>query len=79
MVTLGLRAAVRSAATEASAVQRRLAAAEDARCLESLAADGVEVISAEEIDFAAFKTAVAGVVARETASLDSGLLDMWHS
>jgi TRAP-type transport system periplasmic protein len=63
--------AVRGAADEATRGQRALAAAEDARCLALLRADGVEVLPAEAIDLAAFSARVAPIVARERERLDT--------
>jgi TRAP-type C4-dicarboxylate transport system substrate-binding protein len=54
------QAAVLVACTEATAAQRQLAIAEDELCLEQLRRDGVAIVPAAEIDFAAFRAAVAG-------------------
>lgn len=62
---LGLRAAVGEATTR----QREMAMAEDARCLELLARNGVAVVQANEIDWPAFQAAVAPIVEREVARL----------
>ncbi len=72
-----VREAVMTACAQATAAQRAFAAEEDAQCLALLQADGVEIALPEAIDLAAFKSAVAGVVARETAALDAGLLAAW--
>lgn len=61
--------ALRAAVDAATKRQRTLAIAEDARCLDLLARDRVAVVPAEEIDFAAFRAAVAPVVEREIARL----------
>ena len=53
-----LQAALRSAAADAAAAQRQWAIDEDALCLERLKAEGVAIVPAEEIDFAAFRAAV---------------------
>jgi TRAP-type C4-dicarboxylate transport system substrate-binding protein len=53
-----LQAALRSAAADATAAQRQWAIDEDALCLEHLDAEGVTIVPAEEIDFAAFRAAV---------------------
>jgi tripartite ATP-independent transporter DctP family solute receptor len=69
----GVRARVTSAIAEATAMQRALAEAEDARCLALLEKDGVAVVPAEGIDFEAFRAAVAPIVARELARLPEPL------
>src|SRR5262245_18456090 len=56
-----VQSAVLAASAEATAAQRQLAIAEDALCLEQLERDGVAVVAAEDIDFAAFRAAVAGM------------------
>jgi len=53
-----LQAGVLAAAAEAAAAQRQWAIDEDALCLERLKAEGVAILPAEEIDFAAFRAAV---------------------
>jgi len=53
--------AVLAASAKATAAQRQFAIAEDALCLEQLRRDGVAIVSAEEIDVAAFRAAVAGI------------------
>jgi TRAP-type transport system periplasmic protein len=55
------QAAVLAASAEATAAQRQLAIAEDALCLERLRQNGVAVVPAKEIDFDAFRAAVAGL------------------
>jgi TRAP-type C4-dicarboxylate transport system substrate-binding protein len=50
-----------AASANATAAQRQFAIAEDALCLEQLRRDGVAVVSAEEIDVAAFRAAVTGL------------------
>jgi TRAP-type C4-dicarboxylate transport system substrate-binding protein len=57
-LTAALQAALRSAAADATAAQRQWAIDEDALCLERLDAEGVTIVPAEEIDFAAFRAAV---------------------
>ncbi|MBO0763288.1 MAG: TRAP transporter substrate-binding protein [Hyphomicrobiaceae bacterium] len=52
-----LQAALPSAAADATAVQRQWAIDEDALCLQRLQAEGVTIVPAEEIDFAAFRAA----------------------
>jgi tripartite ATP-independent transporter DctP family solute receptor len=64
-----VRAALTAAMPRATARQRALARAEDARCLAVLANDGVAVVPADGIDFAAFRAAVAPIVSRELARL----------
>jgi TRAP-type transport system periplasmic protein len=63
------RAGLVAAASEATALQRQMAAAEDARCLDILAREGVAVVTADEIDWNAFRAAVAPIVEREVARL----------
>ena len=53
--------AMLAASAKATAAQRQFAIAEDALCLEQLRRDGVAIVSAEEIDVAAFRAAVAGI------------------
>ena len=74
-----VRRHIETAVAAATAAQRDLAAAEDASCLTMLQADGVSIVPAHEADLPAFKAAVAGVVARETAGLDAALLRMWRA
>jgi TRAP-type transport system periplasmic protein len=50
---------VLAAAADATAAQRQWATEEDAVCLERLEAEGMTIVPAEEIDFAAFRAAVA--------------------
>ncbi len=69
----GVRAVVLDAVTQATARQRALAEAEDARCLAVLEKDGVAVVPAGGIDFAAFRAAVAPIVSRELARLPEPL------
>jgi TRAP-type transport system periplasmic protein len=64
-----VRAALAVALTQATAQQRALAEAEDARCLALLKEDGVAVVPAQAIDFEAFRAAVAPIVTRELARL----------
>ncbi len=73
------RAVVDAAIAVATADQRRFAAEEDAACLALLEAEGVSVVMPGAIDVAAFKAAVAPVVARQAARLDAGLLAAWTS
>jgi TRAP-type C4-dicarboxylate transport system substrate-binding protein len=68
-----VRAALTAAIARATARQRTLAAAEDARCLALLEEDGVAVVPAEAIDFATLRTAVAPIVSRELARLPEPL------
>jgi TRAP-type transport system periplasmic protein len=68
-----VRATVTAAVSHATAQQRMLAQAEDARCLAVIAKDGVAVVPAGAIDFTAFRTAVAPIVARELARLPGQL------
>jgi TRAP-type C4-dicarboxylate transport system substrate-binding protein len=61
--------ALQAAVADTTRRQRAFAMNEDARCLELLGQDGVAVVPPEEIDWAAFRAAVAPVVAREIARL----------
>jgi TRAP-type C4-dicarboxylate transport system substrate-binding protein len=63
------RTGLAAAVSEATKRQRQMATAEDARCLEVLAGEGVAVVTAEEIDWPAFRGAVAPIVEREVARL----------
>jgi TRAP-type transport system periplasmic protein len=69
----GVRAALTATIAQATARQRALAEAEDARCLALLETDGVAVVPAERINFADFRAAVAPIVARELARLPEPL------
>jgi TRAP-type transport system periplasmic protein len=53
-----LRAILRMAARESETTQRKLAIAEDAACLDVLAAAGVHIVPPDEIDRQAFRAAV---------------------
>jgi TRAP-type transport system periplasmic protein len=66
-------AALRAALAEATARQRAFAIEDDARCLDVLRRDGVEVVMPDAIDLAAFRAKVAPVSAREMAKLDPRL------
>jgi TRAP-type transport system periplasmic protein len=55
-----IQSAVLAAAADATAAQRQWAIDEDAVCLERLRREGVAIVPAEEIDFAAFRAAVGG-------------------
>jgi tripartite ATP-independent transporter DctP family solute receptor len=66
--------ALREAALAATRAQRGFAVAEDARCLELLAKEGVEVTSVEAIDIAAFRAAAAPVVAREAGVIGKNVM-----
>jgi TRAP-type C4-dicarboxylate transport system substrate-binding protein len=68
-----VRAALTATMAQATARQRALAQAEDARCLALLATDGVAVVPAESIDIQAFRAAVSPIVARELAHLPESL------
>jgi TRAP-type C4-dicarboxylate transport system substrate-binding protein len=68
-----VRATVTAAIGQATAKQRALAEAEDARCLALLAKDRVAVVPPEDIDFEAFRAAVAPTVARVLARLPDPL------
>jgi TRAP-type C4-dicarboxylate transport system substrate-binding protein len=70
----GQRDAVQAAAAAATRRQRALAAAEDARCLAALRAEGVAVLGPEAIDLAGFRAACAPVAREAAAGLDPALL-----
>ena len=59
------RSALPAALEQATMRQRDFAAAEDARCLALLRADGVDVVAADAIDMAAFRGKLASIVTRE--------------
>jgi TRAP-type transport system periplasmic protein len=67
-----LRAGLYGSVSAATARQREMAMVEDERCLDVLAREGVAVVDAGDIDFTAFKAAVAPVVEREVARLAGG-------
>ena len=69
----GTREVLIAAIRQATARQRTLAEAEDARCLALLEKDGVAVVSAAAIDGEAFRAAVAPIAARELARLPEPL------
>jgi TRAP-type transport system periplasmic protein len=69
----GTKDGLTAAMAQATARQRALAQAEDARCLARLQTDGVAVVPAEAIDFQAFRAAVAPIVSRELARLPEPL------
>jgi TRAP-type transport system periplasmic protein len=72
----GTREALTAAIEEATARQRALAVAEDARCLALLEKDGIAVVQAQAIDFPAFRAAVAPIVSRELSRLPEPLRAM---
>ena len=55
----GLQSALLAASADATAAQRQWAIDEDALCLERLRREGVAIVPAEEIDFAAFRAMVS--------------------
>lgn len=65
---------IAAAVHAATTLQRGLAAAEDARALALLRADGVDVLDADTLDLAAFRAACAPVATRAAEGLDPGLL-----
>jgi TRAP-type C4-dicarboxylate transport system substrate-binding protein len=69
----GTQEVLTAAIAQATARQRALAEAEDARCLALLEQDGVAMVQAQAIDFPAFRAAVAPIVARELARLPEPL------
>ena len=68
-----------AAAAEATRYQRAIAAEEDAKCLAQIEAEGAMVVTPDASDLAAFKAAVADVVAGEAAKLDRDLLALWRN
>ncbi len=72
------RAALDHSISRATQIQRELAAAEDCECLRLLEADGVDLVTAGQIDHVAFRACVADVVATETCRLDPVLLATWR-
>lgn len=72
------RAALDQAITHATQIQRELAAAEDETCLRILAAAGVDVVTAGQLDLEAFQACVEDVVAAETRQFDPALLAAWR-
>jgi TRAP-type transport system periplasmic protein len=68
-----VQAALTAAMAQATAGQRALAEAEDARCLALLEKDSVAIVPAGGIDFASFRAAVAPIVSRELARLPEPL------
>jgi TRAP-type C4-dicarboxylate transport system substrate-binding protein len=69
------RGALHEAAAQATGLQRRLAAEEDARALEALAREGIEVLRPEDIDMAAFRAACMPVAQAAARDLDPALLE----
>lgn len=69
-----LRVALHEAARQATVLQRRLAAEEDARALRALAAEGITVLGEDAIDLPAFRAACAPVAAAAAQRLDPALL-----
>lgn len=63
-----------AAAREATLAQRGFAQAEDTRCSEVLRGEGIEIVPAAEIDLAAFKKAVAPIVARESTAIGPAVM-----
>lgn len=72
------RAALDQTVAHATQIQRALAAAEDETCLRMLAAAGVDVVTAGQLDLEAFRASVADVVAAETRQFDPALLAAWR-
>lgn len=73
-----VQAAIRAAATEATAAQRRFAAEEDDACIAALEADGVTIVPAGEIDRGAMRAAVADIVAQDARLIPADLLAAWR-
>lgn len=74
-----VRTAVDAAVREATMAQRSFAADEDGACIAQLVADGVSVVTADEVDREAMRAALADVVARDAAALDPGLVAAWRA
>lgn len=72
-LTPSSRHEIRQAVAAATTVQRRLAEAEDQRCLAVLRADGVAVVPTDEVDRSAFREAIAPLIEREAAHFDCEL------
>jgi TRAP-type C4-dicarboxylate transport system substrate-binding protein len=66
--------AIMAACGEATQTQRQLATAEDARCLEQLRREGIEIVGADAIDRRAFRQVIAEVIERETVRIGAGLV-----
>lgn len=66
--------ALLAAAQEATRAQRGFAQAEDTRCFDILKGEGLEIVPTAEIDVAAFKTAVAPIVARESQAIGADVM-----
>jgi len=64
------RRAIDRAVAEATAAQRRFAAAEDETCLARLTADGCAIVGPDTIDLAAFDAAVAPIRARVLTDIE---------
>lgn len=69
-----VREALDAAVPAATKQQRQFAVDEDTRCTALLEKEGVKILPASEIDFAAFKAAAAKIVARETAQVDKSVM-----
>ncbi|MCC7484813.1 MAG: TRAP transporter substrate-binding protein DctP [Burkholderiales bacterium] len=69
----GVRAAVDAAAAEATAFQRRLAAAEDAAMMAKLGAEDVEIVELTGAERAAFTAALQPVIERHRGDFDAKL------
>jgi TRAP-type C4-dicarboxylate transport system substrate-binding protein len=68
------RAALALAVADATALQRRLAAAQDTTALAELRSRGVEVLGPEQIDLPAMRAATEPLAARQRERLPAGLL-----
>ena len=73
-LTSGQREILDAAMTRATAMQRRFAEEEDARCLKVILDAGVAVLGADEFDRAAFVAATEDVARRAAATLDPALI-----
>ncbi len=68
------QALVREAAQQATRLQRKLAAGEDAASLQLLAQHDVSVLDPDVLDIASMRDATRAIVARERAALDPALV-----
>ncbi len=68
------RDALHEAVAVATQAQRGFAAEEDSACLAVLAEAGVEVIGGDDVDKAAFRTAMEEIVAQQSAAIDPAVM-----
>jgi TRAP-type transport system periplasmic protein len=69
----GVQTTLRSAAADATAVQRAFAMEEDSHCITKLQADGVAIVPEHAIDRAAFRAAVADILKDAFAGVERNL------